>query len=227
MALSNDRYYLTDGSHVLVAGSTGSGSRFGGKTTTMNWWQDQLYQNGWADLVVFFTTKNNENIANAQKVTTLKGLAESYRAGYRQIHYETRAGRMDTDACVAEHEAVIQTVRQLPGEKAIFHDEAQVYRESEGLNWCLTEGGNLKEGNSVRSICGSQRAWNLTEEQRNCLTVKCWVGPLTSEGQSYFENEGMKRVVDRVKGEVDPYEWIVTDGGELLHVNPPVPDKYT
>jgi len=217
-----ERYYLTDFGHVLLAGSTGSGSRYGGKTTTGNWWHDHMP--GHVDVSVFFTPERDDSI-RGQRVRSLEGLAKSYRAGKRQFYYHARGSSMEPETLVSEHENLIQMLRRLPGAKAVFHDEGQVYRESSGFRWCLEEGGNIGE-ESIKSVVLSQRPDNLGERALNLLTTKCWVGPVTPEGEQYFKRTAMAEVASRLKGRMQPYQWAVTDGGELLHVNDPVPKKY-
>jgi hypothetical protein len=213
----SDPYYLTDGGHVLISGATGAKAEYGGKTTTANWWFEQSVEKGWHDQGVFINPKGHSNV-RGQSVSTLKGLAESYRAGHRLFSWE---GAADADA--VDH--VVGFFRHLSGETIVVFDEAQSYRDSDGLNWVLSQGGNLDSG-SFTALVLTQRPWNLSEELRGNLPVKIWVGPITSEGRKFFEVEHMKRVASQLAGEMEPYSWAVTDGGDFQHVNPPVPEAY-
>ena len=212
-----DRYYLTDGGHVLISGATGAKEDYGGKTTTANWWFEQSVERGWHDQGVFLNPKKHSNI-RGRTVSTLKGLAESYREGYRLFDWQ---GAVDEESV----DAIVQFFAELSGETVIVFDEAQSYRDADGLDWVLSQGGNLDSG-SFTALVLTQRPWNLSEELRANLPVKIWVGPVTSEGRKFFEVEHMKRVGQQLKDEMEPYHWAVTDGGEYQHVNPPVPGEY-
>jgi hypothetical protein len=214
-----DRYYLTDSGHVLIAGATGAKAEYGGKTSTANWWFERSVAQGWHDMGLFINPKGHDRI-RGQAVSTLKGLAESYRAGNRRFDY-----RLSHDRAEEEHTEVVEMFRELPGKGIIVHDEAQMYRDATSLNWCLSQGGNLDDG-SIRSLVLTQRPWNLPEEHRANMPVKIWVGPVTSEGRKFFEVEHMQAAVSEVEAETGPYHWAVTDGGEYQHTNPPVPEEY-
>lgn len=212
----SDRYYLTDGGHVLISGSTGAKEGYGGKTATANWWFEQSVKKGRHDLGLFINPKGHGHIRGTA-VSSLKGLAESYRAGERLFNVTT-----------ADPDPYVQMLTKLPGEKIVVFDEAQQYRDSEALNWVLSQGGNLDSG-SITALVLTQRPWNLTEELRANLPVKIWVGPVTPEGRKFFQTEQMvgvgEQIADQMKA-YGPYHWAVTDAGELQHVNPPVPAEY-
>jgi len=208
------RYYLTDGGHVLIAGSTGAKDEYGGKTTTANWWVDNSVSKGWHTAGVFINPKGHNSIVG-QTVSSLSGLAQSWRSGYRQFDVRT-----DTPG------PYIEVFREMGVSCIWAFDEAQMYRDSEQLNWVLSQGGNLDSG-SQRALVLTQRPWNLSEELRANLPVKIWVGPVTPEGVTYFENEKMGSEIQKVKQDMKPYHWAVTDAGEYQHVNPPVPESYT
>jgi hypothetical protein len=209
----NDMYYLTDSGHVLVSGSTGARDDYGGKTVLCNWWFSKLVEEGWRDMGVFINPKGH-SFVRGRTVSTLKGLAESYRAGNRLFDF-----RSD------DPDSAIQTLRQLPGEKVIVADEAQSYRKSEQLNWVLSQGGNLDSG-SIRALVVTQRPWNLSEELRANMPVKIWVGPVTPEGEKFFQVEQMRGEIDEVRANAGAYKWAVTDAGQYQHTNPPVPEAY-
>jgi len=208
-----NRYYLTDGGHVLIAGSTGAKKEYGGKTTTANWWVDQSVSKGWHTAGVFINPKGHSSI-RGQTVSSLSGLAQSWKAGYRQFDVQT-----DTPG------PYIEFMREM-GVSCIWAlDEAQSYSDSDMVNWVLSQGGNLDSG-SQRALTLTQRPWNLSEEWRANMPVKCWVGPVTPEGRRFFQSESMSPAIEAVESDMKPYHWAVTDGGEYQHTNPPVPEKY-
>jgi len=87
-------YYLTDGAHCLISGATGAGDDYGGKSVLANWWFQQSVERGWHDVGVFFDPKGLGYVSRSddvRRVRTLKGLAQSYRAGYRLFDYYARA----------------------------------------------------------------------------------------------------------------------------------------
>jgi hypothetical protein len=158
-------------------------------------------------------------------VTTLQGLAQSYRSGARLFNYCPEVSLRDDDALAEQHVDVIEFLDQIPGEKIVVHDEAQSY-QSGAVGWCLSQGGNL-DSESITSLVLTQRPWNLPEEWRANMPVKIWVGPVTSEGRKFFKVEEMRDAIAEVERKTRPYHWAVTDGGEFQHVNSPVSEEYT
>lgn len=208
-----DRYYLTDGGHILISGSTGAKAEYGGKTTTSNWWFEQSVQSGWNDFGVFVNPKGHSSI-RGNTVSTLKGFAESYRAGNRLFDFRTDNA-----------DGVVKMMKQLPGRKIVVFDEAQSYADSDEVGWVLSQGGNLDSG-SFTALTVTQRPWNLSEEWRANMPVKVWCGPVTPEGERFFRSESMGPAIEKVKEDMAPYHWAVTDGGEYQHTNAPVPKEY-
>lgn len=206
----SDRYYLTSGGHILISGPTGAGERYGGKSTTADWWQDNLLGNGWVDMSVSIDPGGAGY--TGMVVNTLEELAEAFKTGTRQFVWP-HAERVD---------ALVETVDRLPGTATIVFDEAWMYPESEGMENCIRNLGNQDE--PVTGLVVSQRAWDLPDSIRNSCPLKVWVGPMTNEGEKYFKTSGMGHVPDEV--DPDPYQWVVTDGGELIDVNEPVPESY-
>lgn len=206
-------YYLADGGHVLISGSTGAKDGYGGKTVLANWWSSNLVDRGHRDLAVFVNPKRH-SFLEGRTVSSLKGMAEAYRAGARVLDYQ--GGRVDD---------VVRFLKELPGEKVAVFDEAQDYGDFEGLDWVLSQGGNLDSG-SIRGLVVTQRPWNLGEQLRANMPVKVWVGPVTNEGKSFFQSEQMETVARELSGEIEAYHWAVTDAGELQEVNGPVPEAY-
>jgi len=220
-------YYLTDGSHVLVSGATGAGDDYGGKSVLGNWWFRQSVGRGWHDLGVFFNPKGLGYVSggDVRRVRTLRGLAQSYRAGYRLFDYYPKDGGTEQS-----HGRLIDMLRNLPGEKIVVHDEAQQYKEADSLNWCLAQGGNManssEKTDDIRSLVVTQRPWNLSEELRANMPLKIWVGPFGNEAEHFFSAERMDRAAEKVAENTAPYHWSVTDGGDYVETNAPVPEKY-
>lgn len=222
-----DRYYLTDGAHVLIAGATGAGDDYGGKSVLANWWFHNSVEKGWHDVGLYFDPKGLQNIKGKDSDSTpyesLRGLAEGYQSGQRLFHFRPSDAERD-------HSRVMQWLRQLPGKKIVVHDEAQSYKDAESLDWYLSQGGNLEGGSEptgdIRSLVVTQRPWNLPEELRANMPLKIWVGPTGSEFRSYMDAERMKRAGERIAEHTGPHKWSVTDAGDYVHTNPPVPEGY-
>jgi len=206
-------YYLADGGHVLISGSTGAKKGYGGKSVLANWWFSLLVEKGHRDLGVFINPKQH-GFVRGQSVSTLKGFAESYKAGNRL--FNVRAESPDE---------WIETLLHLEDDAVVVFDEAQSYGGSEALQDTLAMYGN-RDGATIRGIVVTQRPWNLSEELRANMPVKVWVGPITNEGESFFDTEKMQTIGQELKGEMEPYQWAVTDAGELQEVNAPVPEEY-
>lgn len=215
----SDRYYLTDGGHVLISGATGAKEGYGGKTVTANWWFSNAVEKGWYDQGVFINPKGHGWL-EGREIHSLQGLAQSYRSGQRL--FNIHVPHDDAERAV---DGVIEFFRNVDGDTIVVFDEAQAYRDSRELSWVLSQGGNL-DGGAFTGLVITQRPWSLSETKRMNLPVKIWVGPVTSEGRKFFQTEQMQSVADELDGEMQPYHWAVTDAGELQHVNPPVPEAY-
>jgi len=221
-------YYLTDGSHVLISGATGAGDDYGGKSVLANWWFQNSVVKGWHDVGLFYNPKGLGYVNRkdrVRRVRSLKGLAESYRDGYRLFDFYPRDG-----GSPASHEPVIEFLRNLPGRKIVAHDEAQSYLDSAGLEWCLSQGGNMENSSEptddIRSLVITQRPWNMPEKERANMPLKIWVGPFGNEAEHFFDAERMDRAAKQVKEATGPYHWSVTDGGDYVETNSPVPEEY-
>jgi len=219
----SDRYYLTDGSHVLISGATGAGDEFGGKSVLANWWFTQSVRQGWHDLGLFYNPKGLGYV-RGRTVSTLQGLAQSYRAGYRLFDFRPKG---DVEAI---HEDVIETLEHLPGSKIVAHDEAQSYQGSPKLNRALAQLGNMSNASTptddMRSLVVTQRPWNLGENLRANMPLKVWVGPFGNEAEHFFDAERMSAAGEKVRSNTGAYRWSVTDGGEFVETNPPVSEDY-
>lgn len=224
---SEDHYYLSDGAHVLISGATGAGDQYGGKSVLANWWFQESVSKGWHDLGVFFDPKGLGFVESddVRRVRTLKGLAESYQAGYRLFDYYPRGSDLEE-----EHGRLIEMLRQLDGRKILVHDEAQSYGDAGSLKWCLSQGGNMSNSSeptgNIRSLTVTQRPWNLSEVLRANMPLKIWVGPFGNEARKFFNSEQMKRAAEKVQANTGQYRWSVTDGGDYVTTHAPVPEEY-
>jgi len=219
--------YITDGAHVLIAGATGSGDAYGGKSVLANWWYERLTAQGWYSVGVYFDPKGLQFVSRQadSTVSTLQGFASAYRSGARIIQYRPTHGDE-----AAEHADLVELLRQLPGKKIVVHDEAQDYKTADSLAWCLSRAGNLDNADtptdSIRSLVVTQRPWNLSEELRANMPLKVWVGPFGQEARNYFQSENMRDAADAVRDATAPYRWSVTDAGDYVETNAPVPEEY-
>lgn len=228
--MSDAPYYLTDGSHVLIAGATGAGERFGGKSVLANcWFTNAVESYGW-DLGVYYNPKGL-NYARGETVDHIKssdgrrkGLADHYVAGKRLFDY-----RPGSDHELA-HGRLVAFLKNLPGRKVIVHDEAQAYGGLESLEWCLSQGGNMANSNlrtgDIRSLLVTQRPWNLSERLRANCPLKIWVGPFGNEARRFFQAEQMEGAAEKVQEATGKYRWSVTDAGEYIRTHEPVPADF-
>lgn len=219
--MSKEPYYLLDGTHVLIAGATGSGDEYGGKSVLANWWFDQSVRKGHRELGVYINPKRLRFVRGTT-VSSLKGMAEAYQSGKRR--FDVRFTGEEA------HGRLMRMLRRLPGDKIVVHDEAQSYRSAESLDWALSQAGNLAHSDEptgdIRSLVVTQRPWNLPEQQRANMPLKIWVGPFGSEAKRFFQSEAMGEAADKVETATGPYRWSVTDGGDYIRTHAPVPAEY-
>jgi len=206
----SDRYYLTDPGHVLISGATGAGDRYGGKSSTAHWWISSLIDNGWIDIAVVIDPGSGPYSFKTYK--TLRGMAQAYQSGVRRFSWQSESAVSD----------VVRFVDELPGSACVVFDEAWMYADDSGMLDVVRNLGN--QDDPIRAIVVSQRAWDLPDSIRNSIPLKVWCGPITSEGEQYFKSSGMGHIPESV--DLDPYHWLVSDGGELVETNPPVPEGF-
>lgn len=206
-------YYLADGGHVLISGATGSRKDYGGKTVLANWWASNLVAKGHRDVSVFINPKGH-GFVRGNRVRSQSGLQQSLNAGTSQINYT----KPHPNAVVAE-------LAKRNANAVVVFDEAWEYDGSWGLNQTVRKLGNI-DGGGIRGLVVSQRPWDLTDAVLNSTPLIVWVGPLTNEGQRYFETMNMSQEAAKINGKMEPYQWAVFDGGELQEVNDPVPASF-
>jgi hypothetical protein len=218
----NDRFYLTDGAHVFITGATGAGDEFGGKTVLLNWWVTRAVEQGHHDLGLIFNSKGH-SFMRGKTVRTLQDLADAYRSGYRLFNFIP----MNSEA---DHETVMQMLRELPGSKIVGHDEAHEYADSEMLDWMFRQGGNVEdsirfETGNIRSLLTSQHPWDLPEAVTNNVPLFVYLGRKSPQAKRYFTTMQIAGAYEQMP-DMDPYEWTVFNAGEFVEKNPPVPEEY-
>ncbi len=216
-------YYLNDNTHMLITGATGAGDNFGGKTVTANWLCERSHSQNMVDMAVFFNPKGH-SFVRGTTVRTLADLVETYRSGDRLFNYIPKT---DTSA---EHSQLIRTLRKVPGEKLVIHDEAHEVADSKMLDWCFRQGGNVGrdryETGNIRSIAVTQHPWDLPESVSQNCPLMVWVGPTTPQTKRYFSTMQMPGAYEEIPGDSEPYCWSVIDAGEYIETNAPVPEEY-
>jgi len=217
-------YYLQNGAHVLITGATGAGDEYGGKTVLANWWFEQSVKSGQFDFGLFFNPKGH-NFVRGVTIRSLEELVQEYQSGTRMFEYIPRRDS------AAEHAQLVETLRQVPGDKILIHDECHEVSDSEMLDWCYRQGGNVGNGSrfatgDIRSIGVTQHPWDLPESVTNNAPLMVWVGPKTQQSKRYFQSMQISGVYDEI-GDVPPYHWAVIDAGELVEINKAVPEEYS
>lgn len=209
--------YFTDRTHILISGPTGSGDKWGGKSATANWWIDQLVPNHY-DYGLFFDPSRGGASTQGRTIrNSLKTMATYMRKGENQFHIAPRWEDRD-----AAHEGLMAFIEEhLDGSVVMAHDEAYAYDGR--LEWATATAGNEVP---AKSLVVTQRAWSVNENIRSNCPVKVWVGPMTDEGERFFQTAGKAWVADEVRERhTEPYMWSVVDGEDIDTYNP-VPKKY-
>lgn len=217
-----ENYYLTDFSHMSIVGATGAGEQFGGKSVLGNWFYEQSVNNGFVDLGVYFNIKGH-GFVKGSKCYDIEDIASAYNRGERLINF------IPTEPIPPKHERVIDLMRKVSGSKILIHDEGHLFSESQPLNWCFRQGGNVGEkyrtGN-IRSIVITQHPYDMPQSLRNNTPLTVWIGPKTPEAKRYFQTLQIEGAYEDIPADLEPYHWCVIDGGELIDINKPVPESY-
>jgi len=219
----SDGYYLDSGAHMLITGATGAGDEFGGKTVLANWLLDNAVRSGMTDSGVFINPKGHVFVRGTV-CRSRKEIVEAWQSGDRLFNYVPGSP-------AADHADLVKMFRQVPGSTWLVHDEAHAVADSDPLDWCFRQGGNV--GNlqfrtdNMRSIAVTQHPWDLPESVSQNAPLKVWVGPTTPESRRYFQTMQISEAYDTISSaDSDPYEWWVIDGGEVVDRNAPVPEAY-
>ena len=213
-------YYLTDNSHMLITGATGAGSRFGGKSSTANWLFEQSVDRGHFEAGVYFDPKGHSFI-RGETVRSLGDLVGAWQRGQRLFHYVPTEPE-------PEHSNLIQALRNTTGQKIIVHDEAHSVADSDMLDWCVRQGGNVGQRfatGDIRSVVVSQHPWDLPESVGQNVPLMVWVGPKTQQAKRYFDTMGIGSAFAELP-DAPPYHWTVIDAGEIVKTHAAVPEAY-
>jgi hypothetical protein len=213
--------FLTDNSHVLLSGVTGSGEAAGGKTATANWWADRLVEAGHFDYAVAFDPKGRQ--FRGTDVTGVRDAASAVEDGARRLDWSPE-GRADL---AERHDMAARFVEGTAGSVVMVHDDAALYADGDGLAWATALGGNPGPGDyPVKSLVVTQDPWDLPRKAvRANLANVGWVGPMTDDAARYFDVMQKSGMADVVRAEHDAFWWSVHDGAEV-HTFTPVPGEY-
>lgn len=59
------------------------------------------------------------------------------------------------------------------------------------------------------------------------MPLKIWVGAIGNEAQHFFDAERKGDTAEKVRQATGPYKWSVTDAGDYVTTEQPVPSEYT
>lgn len=213
--------YLTDGSHLLLTGPTGSKTVYGGKTSLAAYLADNpLRERG---LVVFLNVKHDDLagvLEGYREVGSIEELADAMADGHRRIIVTPR----DPD-WEAVSERLVAFVRELPSDtsKAIILDEVPELDEDA----VLTAVRVLGNGANCKSVLLSQSPTDVsTSIVKQVIPV--WVGPVPSSYRAWFRSYSYAEAYEYIAESHDPYQWTVILGpgqGDWDHYDA-VPEVY-
>lgn len=219
---NSDGYYLTDFTHMLITGSTGSGSEYGGKSVLSGWIADNSVKSGFVDISIIFNVKGHDFFPG-EKCYSIKDVVTSYNSGNKIINY------IPDETPIAEHSRLVEVFKKVSGRKLFVHDEAHMLSDSPELDWCFRQGGNVgskyRTGN-IRSIAVTQHPWDLKNSTLNNTPLIVWIGPKTAQAKRYFQTMQIESAYKQIPENIEPYHWAVIDAGEFVEINAPVPQKY-
>lgn len=215
--------WLLDGSHVLIAGVTGSGAEYGGKTATAHWWADRAIRSGEYRFALAFDPKGRQ-YHEGTHVAGPREAADAIRDGDRFLDWEPWRSTI-----VEDHAAALSFARGLSGDTIMIHDDAIMYAEADSLVEATALSGNPGPGKPrIKSLVVSQDPWDLPRRGvRANLTVLVWVGPVTETAYGYLRQTRGEGVADRVRDrhEGQPHVWSAIDGDDVRTIAA-VPERY-
>lgn len=214
--------FLTDNSHVLLSGVTGSGETAGGKTATANWWQTQLVEQGHVEWSITYDPKGGQ--FTGQTVRGPTEAADAVQAGANQLNWWPRHESDLAD----QHDDAIRFAEGLRGSVVVVHDDAVTYADADSLQWATALAGNPGKGQDpIKSIVVSQDPWDLPRKGvRANINNLGWVGEPTPEMERYYDVMRRGHVAEEIaERHTAPYMWSVHDGSEL-HTYEPVPERF-
>lgn len=219
--------WLTDNTHVLVSGVTGSGDAFGGKTSTAAWWLDMAVERGHFDYALAFDLKGGR--FPGADVTNAHEAAEAVQRGERRLDWTVNGSPVDMGDFSDEHAEAMSFASGLNGSVIVAHDDAVMYGDADSLRWATALAGNPSGGDhAVKSLVISQDPWDLPRKGvRSNLPVLVWVGPTGEDSERYFDVMKKSAAHDLVsQRHTEPFMWSAVDGDGSVTTYGPVPEKY-
>jgi len=213
--------YLTDRSHLLVAGVTGARTDYGGKTSLANWLAS-THGRAAFDVVIMANVKADSAPEDHAEVVVddVEGIGRAMGEGHTHICLTPSS---------ADWEGVSQRLREfveaLPTDlsKLVVLDEAPELDEG-ALQWFVRVSGN---GANCKAVILSQAPGDLPMAvRRQCILV--WVGPVSEQNRHVFTANSLGNHFDAMQREHEPYHWSVLLGPEDQdrdHYRP-VPEEY-
>jgi len=213
--------YLTDGSHLLLTGPTGSKTDYGGKTSLAAYLSDNPLRE--RELVVFLNVKHDpigRVLEDYTEVDSVDALADAMSSGARRVIVTPT----DSD-WEAVSKRLVQFVRALPSElsKAIVLDEVPEL-DDEAV---LTAVRVLGNGANCKSVLLSQSPTDVSTSIVKQV-VPVWVGPVPSSYRAWFRSYSYAEAYEYIAEHHSPYEWTVILGpgdGDWDHYKA-VPEDY-
>jgi len=213
--------YLTDRSHILISGVSGSRTDYGGKTALANWWCDQWGRQEF-DVALFLNFKQDDAPVRTADVdvTSIEGVADAMAAGHSYICLTPTTADWE-----AVHERVKTFINALPDdlEKLVVHDESPEYDDESLLSFVRV----LGNGAACKSLVIAQAPGDLrTAVRRQCIT--CWVGPVSEQNRHYFRANSYENHFEAMLQQHEPYHWsvITGPGDEDRDHFEPVPEEF-
>lgn len=213
--------YLTDGSHLLLTGPTGSKTVYGGKTSLAAYLADNPLRE--RELVIVLNVKQDDLasiLADYREVGSVDELATAMSDGARRLILTPT----DPD-WEAVSERLVAFVAELPSNtsKALVLDEVPELDEES----VLTAVRVLGNGANCKSVLLSQSPTDVsTSIVKQVIPV--WVGPVPSSYRAWFRTYSYAEAYDYIAEHHDPYEWTVILGpgdGDWDHYDA-VPEVY-
>ena len=213
--------YLTDRSHILIAGVTGARTDYGGKTALANWWASTHGREAF-DVVIFGNFKHDDGPERHAEVVarTVDEVAGAMGDGAQHVCLSPT----DPD-WPAVSERLRSFVDALPTDlsKLVVLDEAPEL-DDEALQWFVRVAGN---GANCKTLVLSQAPGDLPQAvRRQCILA--WVGPVTENNRHVFRANNRENHFRAMLEEHDPYHWSVLlgpDDQDRDHFKP-VPEEF-
>jgi len=214
--------YLTDRSHLLIAGVTGARTDYGGKTAWANWHADTHGRVAF-DVVIFADMKADDGPKEQADVVVndVEGIGRAMGNGH--THICLTPSSHDWEAVSSRLRAFVEA---LPSDqdKLVVLDEAPEL-EDDALQWFVRVSGN---GANCKTVILSQAPGDLPMAvRRQCILV--WVGPVSESNRHVFRANSLENHFEAMDCEHEPYHWSVLLGPEDADRDhyKPVPEQYS